>query len=119
MKVTPEYAASIRCKLPPGAHDHTGTVRDRLTFLWPTTERDGSSVRWAALCSCGNHALATRRTRSCGCLCAKVGTRGHLSPDAVFSIRSSTKPHKELAAEYGVSLVTINNVRGRRRYGHL
>jgi hypothetical protein len=119
MKITPQYAASIRCELPPGAQDHTGKTRERLTFLWPTTERDGCLVRWVALCSCGNYALASRRARSCGCLCAKVGTRGHLSPDAVFDIRSSDKPRKELAAHYGVSEPTIANIRGLRRYGHL
>lgn len=125
MKITQQYAESIRQPLNNRMKDYTDTRKGYLILLWPTTERmSQSGIKWVARCQCGDYALilpCAKGTYSCGChrsavTADSVRAKRALTDEQVRIIRSSTKRMKHLAGELGVSISVIFGVRSGRRY---
>lgn len=49
----------------------------------------------------------------------KNQARRYPTPDEVRAIRADPRPHKEIAAEYGLAKSTISNIKSDRRYKNL
>jgi hypothetical protein len=129
MKITQQYAESIRQPLDGRGKDYTGQVNGKLTMLYPTTERiSGAGVKWVAQCKCGSLSLcvpSNKGATSCGCAKSEASkntilkTRAKLTDDQVRLIRLSDDKCIVLAAIYGVNHCTISSVRTGRRYSHV
>lgn len=129
MKVSQQYAESLRQPLTSRQKDRTGQRKGRLVFLWPTVERvESGPVKWIAKCDCGNLTLcvpSNTLTMSCGCLRveksveAGAAARRKLSDDEVRSIRKTLMSGLDCAAVFNVSRDTVSSIRTGRRYAHV
>lgn len=125
MKISQQYAESIRQPLNNRMKDNTGRQKGMLLLLWPTTERvSHAGVKWAAKCQCGSYAIinpSQSGTYSCGCHRSAVSAQSGrskraLTSEQVRTIRETLKPPKVLAHELDISLSTISSIRSGRRY---
>lgn len=129
MKVSQQYAESIRHPLTSRQIDRTGQRKGRLVFLHPTVERVVCGpIKWIAQCDCGNLTLcvpSNKLTMSCGCLRidksveAGAAARRKLTSAEVVSIRNTLMSGKDCAAVFGVSRDTISSIKTGRRYKHV
>lgn len=125
MRVSKEYAESIRQQLTSRQIDRTGQRNGRLVFLYPTKERvAGGPIKWIARCDCGSLTLCVPSkvlAMSCGCLRveksvpAASAAKRKLTEMEIESIKRTLMTAKDCAKVFSVSLTTIYNIRAESR----
>lgn len=124
MKVSQEYAESIRKPISSWMKNYTGKQKGSLLLLWPTIVRNKSGFKWAAKCSCGEYALAhpsSRDVNSCGCdraekSRARCVARRSLTREQVLAIRGDKRKPKVIAYDMGLNVSAVYGIRSGRRY---
>lgn len=129
MKVSQQYAESIRREVTSRMIDRAGQRKGRLVFLYPTTVGEQfKSAKWIAKCDCGELSLlypSEKNASSCGCLRAEKSVdagakaRRKLTTDEVKSIRSGIMNNNACADVFGVCRETIRKIRLRESYMHI
>ena len=124
MKVSQEYAESIRRPLSSRMKNYTGQQKGRLLLLWPTTVRNNAGLKWAAKCSCGKYAIvhpSSSDVNSCGCVRAektkaRVAARRPLTREQVIAIRIDKRKPKVIAYDMGLKVSAVYRIRSGRMY---
>ena len=128
MRISQQYADTIRDPKPINGKIKSGQVYGRLTVLYASTLRLGSSVKYVCQCSCGNLALTLpTRHKSCGCLLEKSRNAAtakrrevrKFTDDDIRYIRSANYKLAALAAEFNCAVSTIHKIKTREFYGDI
>jgi hypothetical protein len=56
--------------------NYAGVKKHLLLFIKPTSMREGTAIKWEAICDCGNttYVIPSKKIRSCGCLSSKASS---------------------------------------------
>lgn len=127
MKVSKQYAESVRRPLSSRMKNYTGKQKGMLLLLWPTTDRNKAGLKWAAKCSCGEYAIvhpSSSDVNSCGCVRvekskSRVTARRPLTREQVLAIRSDERKPKVIAYDMGLSVYVVYNIRSGSGYADI